>query len=184
MTKRDDRPARLGAHSGRLQAPGRPSLDGRFLRHLHGRRGVQSFILASAVLVVCASGLVAQVPLPPALRDAKTVYFSLEAADMRAMDELAKQWRQALPGMALVDEEVKADVVATVQRGPSGTGYGYYMYGILGQSGTQAWRLMLRQPGGTFAEPLYSDSEVIGDFAEYGGIKNLVRRLRTRLAPK
>lgn len=100
---------------------------------------------------------------------------------MRAMDDLAKHWRQTIPSVAFVERPEDADIVVTVQKGPSGTGYGYLAEPIYAESGTQAWRLLIRAPGGSFAEPLYSDSEVIGDFSPYGGIKNLVRRLRTRL---
>ncbi len=128
--------------------------------------------------------LSAQVPLPPALREAKAVFFSLDAADMRAMDELAKHWRKELPSVAIVDAPQQADIVVTVLKGPSGTGYGYLVGGIYGTSGTQAWRLVIRPSDGTSEQTLYTDSEVIGDFSHYGGIKNLVRRLRSRLAPR
>jgi hypothetical protein len=141
------------------------------------------FVFHSVLFSVTAVALAAQAPLPSALREAKTAFLSLEAGDMRAMDDLAKHWRQTLPGVALVEKATEADIVVTVQRGPSGKGYGYLAGPLFGESGTQAWRLLIRSRDGTFAEPLYSDSEVIGDFAEYGGIRNLVRRLRTRLAP-
>lgn len=140
-------------------------------------RGVIAFGLLSVSTTVGA-----QAPVPAALRSVKTAVLENQVANLRALDELAKQLR-SWNHFEIVDSEGRADVVIALARTGLGTpalqpvGGGVF---VAVPPGSFVWSIR------TVADDkvLWVDSEKSGMFSEYGGIRHLVTRLRRRLEEK
>ena len=133
-------------------------------------------------LLSAATSVGAQAPVPAALRSLKTAVLENQVADLKALDELAKQLR-SWNHFEIVDSEGRADVVIALAMTRLGTP------GLLSVGGG----VFVAAPPGAFVwsirtvagdKVLWIDSEKGGMFSEYGGIKNLVGRLRRRMEEK
>ena len=140
----------------------------------------------SGVIAVCVLGIStsagAQAPVPAALRSSQTAMLENQVGDLKAFDELARQLR-TWNRFEIVDAEERADVVIALRMTSLGA------TGLLPVGGS----VFVAVPPGSFVwsirsveagKVLWVDSEKGGMFSEYGGIKNLVRRLRLRLEEK
>lgn len=146
-----------------------------------GRIGVT---LSMAIGVLCflpGRASAAQVPLPPELRNAKSIYFEPSSGELPALDELAKQFK-AWKRFEIVDTRDAADLVVTISATPIGDAVGVPVGGIVVAAQSEAFVFSLRSA--KTDQPLWSDKESIGSFSRHGGIKKLVERLRARLERK
>lgn len=129
------------------------------------------------ILGVVSISVIAQAPIPAALKVAKSVYLLSESAEPKALDELAKpliDWKR----LQLVDAKEKADVTASLDI--SETSRGAYVIGLMiSRRSESSWVLTVRDAN--TATVLYSDSETIGGFSRCGGLKKLVERWRKRV---
>jgi len=133
----------------------------------------------SCVVVLLSAGLGGQVPMPPELLGAKSAHVSSAGGDIRALDELASQWRRSFPGVPLVATAVDADVVLTLRAVSTGNAVAVPVGGMVFAGELTAWAFSVHTDA--LAPPLYTDTEAIGSFSQYGGIKKLVERYQKRI---
>jgi hypothetical protein len=106
------------------------------------------------------------------------VYFEQIQGELKALDELAKQFR-TWKRFDVVDRKELSDVVATIETAATGRAGAVPVGDVVVSAEVQAFVLVIRSAD--TQEPLWSDKETIGAFSRYGGIKKLVDRLRERL---
>jgi hypothetical protein len=139
-------------------------------------------IVAVVGSAVVPALLIAQAPVPGAIKIARTVYLENQASDLKAQDELAKQlglWGR----LEVVDSREKADLIVTLAKAETGTTKGVAVPAgqmTFAKSKQQQAFIMSVQVRPT-DEAVWSDSETIGKYSTYGGIQNLVTRLKERL---
>lgn len=137
--------------------------------------------LIVAMTLVAPETFLAQAPVPAKLKILKTVFFENQAADLQALDELAKQLR-SWGYYQVVDSKDRADLVIALGKANTGTAGVVPVGGIFVAVQGRAWVWSIRRV--TAEDMLWNDSEKIGSFSDYGGIKNLVKRLRERVDAK
>ena len=136
------------------------------------RRSLQ---IALAVVLGGIAGQ-AQAPVAPALLSAHTVYVAGNGVEARAVDELAKAV-QSWPRLKLVAISSEADLTFSLSRRAAGSAVGVPVGGMVVAAQSREYEFTVVDRGG---QVVYSDIEKIG-LTTYGGIKNLVKRLRLRV---
>ena len=132
--------------------------------------------LSAVVVVVLFARVLAQAPIPAALRDAKTAYLVNEAGDVGRFDRIARELRE-WGRFTLVERMTEADIVIVLTHQSAGMVGTVNPYGgvVMGR----AMRLALVVRDRATAEPLWHDTT-----PRVGGAPRLVERLRETLEPK
>jgi len=140
-------------------------------------RTVLSISYIFALLAAATGG---QIPMPPELLEAKSAFISSTGGDIRALDELAKQWRRSFPAVPLIATAADADIVLTLQAVSTGNVVAVPVGGLVFAGELSAYAFSIHTD--ILAPPLYTDREAIGSFSQYGGIRKLVERYQKRIA--